>query len=36
MSTITGEDFFRLYEQANSDFDILLILRLYPYAFMFA
>jgi len=36
MSTITAEDFFRLYEQANSDFDIQLISRLYADTFMFA
>jgi len=36
MSTITAEDFFRLYEQANSDFDIQSISRLYGDSFMFA
>jgi hypothetical protein len=36
MSTITAEDFFRLYEQANSDFDIRLISKLYGDTFMFA
>jgi hypothetical protein len=36
MNTITAEDFFRLYEQANSDFDIHLISKLYADTFMFA
>jgi len=36
MSTITAEDFFHLYEQANSDFDIQLISKLYADTFMFA
>jgi len=35
MSTITPEEFFRLYEQANNDFDIALIARLYADTFMF-
>src|SRR6185437_14001073 len=36
MSTITAEEFFRLYEQANSDFDVQLISKLYADIFMFA
>ena len=35
MSTITAEEFFRLYEQANRDFDAQLIARLYADTFMF-
>ena len=35
MSTITAEEFFRLYEQANRDFDIQLIAKLYADTFMF-
>lgn len=35
MSTITPEDFFRLYEQANNDFDIQSIAKLYADTFMF-
>ena len=35
MSTITAEEFFRLYEQANRDFDVQLIAKLYADAFMF-
>ena len=35
MSTITAEEFFRLYEQANRDFDVQLIARLYADTFMF-
>ena len=34
MSTVTG--FFRIYEQANSDFDIDSIAKLYADTFMFA
>jgi hypothetical protein len=29
MSTITAEDVFRLYEQANNDFNVQLISKLY-------
>ena len=36
MSTIAAEGFFRLYEQANNDFDIELISKLYADTFMFA
>ena len=36
MSTITAERFFRLYEQANNDFDVQLIAKLYADTFMFA
>jgi hypothetical protein len=36
MSRITAEEFFRLYEQANSDFDVQLISKLYADIFMFA
>lgn len=36
MSTITAEDFFRLYEKTNSDFDVELISKLYADTFMFA
>jgi len=36
MSTITVEEFFRLFEQANSDFDVQLISMLYADVFMFA
>ena len=35
MSTITAEEFFRLYEQANRDFDVQLIAKLYADTFMF-
>lgn len=35
MTTITVEDFFRRYEQANNDFDVDLIARLYADTFMF-
>jgi hypothetical protein len=35
MSTITAEGFFRLYEQANRDFDVELIAKLYADTFMF-
>ena len=35
MSTIRAERFFRLYEQANNDFDIQLIATLYADTFMF-
>ena len=35
MSTITAEEFFRLYEQANCDFDVQLIAKLYADTFMF-
>jgi hypothetical protein len=36
MNTITAEEFFRLYEQANDDFDVQLISKLYADTFMFA
>ena len=36
MSTITAEEFFRLYEQVNNDFDVQLISKLYAGTFMFA
>src|SRR6202049_893396 len=36
MSTLTTEEFFRLYEQANNDFDVQLISKLYADTFMFA
>src|SRR3954464_7709711 len=36
MSTITAEEFFRRYEQANNDFDVQLISNLYADTFMFA
>jgi hypothetical protein len=36
MSTMTAENFFRLYEQANNDFDVELISKLYANTFMFA
>ena len=36
MSTITAEEFFRLYEQVNNDFDVQLISKLYADTFMFA
>ena len=36
MSTITAEEFFRLYEQVNNDFDVQLISNLYADIFMFA
>lgn len=35
MSIITAERFFRLYEQANNDFDVQLIAKLYADTFMF-
>jgi len=35
MSPITAEEFFRLFEQANRDFDVQLIARLYADTFMF-
>jgi hypothetical protein len=35
MTNITVEDFFRRYEQANHDFDVLLIATLYADTFMF-
>jgi len=35
MSPITAEEFFRLYEQANRDFDVQLIAMLYADTFMF-
>ena len=35
MSTVTAEEFFRLYEQANRDFDVQLIAKLYADTFMF-
>jgi ketosteroid isomerase-like protein len=35
MSTLTVEEFFRRYEQANKDFDVQLIARLYADTFMF-
>ena len=35
MSTLTAEGFFRLYEQANNDFDAQLIAKLYADTFMF-
>ena len=35
MSAITAEEFFRLYEQANNDFDVQLIAKLYADTFMF-
>ena len=35
MSTIAAEDFLRLYEQANNDFDVPLIAKLYADTFMF-
>lgn len=36
MSTITAEDFIRLCEKANNDFDVQLISKLYADIFMFA
>jgi hypothetical protein len=36
MNTITAEEFFRLYEQANNDFEVQLISKLYADTFMFA
>ncbi len=36
MSIITAEEFFRLYEQANNDFDVPSISKLYADTFMFA
>ena len=35
MSTLTAERFFHLYEQANNDFDVQLIAKLYADTFMF-
>jgi hypothetical protein len=35
MSAITAEEFFRLYEQANHDFDAQSIAKLYADTFMF-
>jgi len=35
MSTITAEEFFRLYEHANRDFNVQLIAKLYADTFMF-
>ena len=35
MSTVTAEEFFRSYEQANNDFDAQLIAELYANVFMF-
>jgi len=35
MTTITVEEFFRRYEQANNDFDVHLIAALYGDTFMF-
>lgn len=35
MTTITVEEFFRRYEQANHDFDVELIAKLYADTFMF-
>ena len=35
MTTITVEEFFRRYEQANHDFDVPSIAQLYADAFMF-
>jgi hypothetical protein len=35
MSAITAEEFFRLYEQANRDFDAQSIAKLYADTFMF-
>lgn len=35
MTTITVEEFFRRYEQANNDFDVQLIAQLYGDTFMF-
>jgi ketosteroid isomerase-like protein len=35
MTTITVEQFFRRYEQANNDFDVQLIAKLYADTFMF-
>lgn len=35
MSTTTVEEFFGIYEQANRDFDVQLIAKLYADAFMF-
>jgi ketosteroid isomerase-like protein len=35
MTTITVEEFFRRYEQANNDFDVQLIAKLYADTFMF-
>ena len=35
MTTITVEEFFRRYEQANRDFDLQLIAKLYADTFMF-
>jgi hypothetical protein len=35
MTTLTVEEFFRRYEQANNDFDVQLIAKLYAGTFMF-
>jgi hypothetical protein len=35
MTTITVEEFFRRYEQANNDFDVQMIVKLYADVFMF-
>ena len=35
MTTITVEEFFRSYEQANNDFDVQLSAKLYTETFMF-
>jgi hypothetical protein len=35
MSITTAEEFFRLYERANRDFDVQLIAKLYADTFMF-
>ena len=35
MTTITVEEFFRRYEQANNDFNVQLIAKLYADTFMF-
>jgi hypothetical protein len=36
MITITADEFFHLYEQANNDFDVQLISKLYADTFIFA
>jgi hypothetical protein len=35
MSIVTAEEFFRRYEQANDNFDVQLIAKLYAETFMF-
>jgi hypothetical protein len=35
MTTLTVEEFFRRYQQANNDFDVQLIAKLYADTFMF-